>query len=201
MRISGAEIVLTVDEVEIDAVGIVLGTDGRHLLDELLHVSPVRRHGRRVVDDEHGVKAPQPVEGLLVDTFGSRHCVILCCFWDEMGGVSLDFRVVVEGECDNAMSSVNKEKHHSMVRIRRAFSIPCLPHPRPSSPRHLACNLLLWDAQSKSAPLTPLPLKFWSSVGSGVHCPVLYIPGHVSLGNIMATRALGARICIGIGSH
>lgn len=64
---------LTVDEVEVDAVGIVLGTDRGHLLDKVLHVFPVRCHGGRVIDDEHGVEASQPVETLLVDALEVRH--------------------------------------------------------------------------------------------------------------------------------
>lgn len=70
--VQGKEI-LTVDEVEVDSIGIVLGTDRGNLLDEVLHVFPVRCHGSRVIDDEHGVEASQPVEALLVDAIEVRH--------------------------------------------------------------------------------------------------------------------------------
>ena len=65
--------ILTVDEVEVDAIGVVLGTDGGDLLDEVLHVLPIGCHGGRVIDDEHGVEASQPVEALLVDALEVRH--------------------------------------------------------------------------------------------------------------------------------
>lgn len=65
--------ILTVDEVEVDAIRIVLGTDRGNLLDEVLHVLPVWHHGGRVIDDEHGVEASQPVETLLVDALEVRH--------------------------------------------------------------------------------------------------------------------------------
>lgn len=69
----GGRQVLTVDKVEVDAIGVMLGTDGGNLLDEVLHVFPVGHHGGRVIDDEHGVEAPQPVEALLVDAVEVRH--------------------------------------------------------------------------------------------------------------------------------
>ena len=71
----------------------MLGADRRHLLDKVLHVAPVGGHGLGVVNDEHGVKAPQPREASLVDSFRGGHLGMMslvrfgklwCVWWPDL---------------------------------------------------------------------------------------------------------------------
>lgn len=55
-----------VEEVDVDAVRVVLRADATERLEQLPHIAPVRLHVRRVVDDEHGVEAPEEPQRLIV---------------------------------------------------------------------------------------------------------------------------------------